>query len=57
VLDVGTFRSAKLPPRATSRCACAAANDAHYLIYTNVDIGLPNFYVTIDRLVDAGARR
>lgn len=33
----------------------AAATDADYLIYTNVDIGLlPNFYVTVDRLIERG---
>jgi hypothetical protein len=33
----------------------AAAADADYLIYTNVDIGLlPNFYVTVDRLIERG---
>jgi hypothetical protein len=32
-----------------------AAADADYLIYTNVDIGLlPNFYVTVDRLIERG---
>jgi hypothetical protein len=33
----------------------AAAVDADYLVYTNVDIALlPNFYVTVNRLVDRG---
>jgi len=57
VLDVGTFRIPRKLPLLSDILMClhAAANDAHYLIYTNVDIGLlPNFYVTIDRLIDAG---
>ena len=33
----------------------AAAPEADYLIYTNVDIGLlPNFYVTVNRLIERG---
>jgi hypothetical protein len=57
ILDVGKFEiSLKLPFIADilSRLHAAAKN-ADYLIYTNVDIGLlPNFYVTVDRLIERG---
>lgn len=56
-LDIGGFETPlKLPLIADilSRLYTAAA-DADYLIYTNVDIGLlPNFYVTVNRLIERG---
>jgi hypothetical protein len=56
-LDLGRFETPlKLPLIADilSRLYTVAV-DADYLIYTNVDIGLlPNFYVTVDRLIERG---
>ena len=56
-LDLGPFEiPLKLPLIADIlNRLYAAAVDADYLIYTNVDIGLlPNFYVTVDHLIDRG---
>ena len=56
-LDLGGFQiPLKLPliGEILNRLHAAAAN-AEYLVYTNVDIGLlPNFYVTVNRLVEGG---
>jgi len=56
-LDIGRWQiEAKLPLITDILTRLhRAASDADYLIYTNSDIGLlPNFYVTVDRLIEKG---
>jgi len=57
ILDFGTFpRPWKLPVMGDIlERLHAAAPDAEYLVYTNVDIALmPNFYVSVNRIIDEG---
>jgi hypothetical protein len=56
VLDVGEFRiKRRLPLVKDILDRAYGAQESDYLIFTNVDIGLlPNFYVTVDRLIDCG---
>jgi hypothetical protein len=55
-LDIGQFELArKLPLIIDILSRLYTAADAEYLIFTNVDIGLqPNFYVTVNWLIDQG---
>ena len=56
VLDVGSFRvPRKLPLIRDILDRLAAATEADYLLYTNVDIGLlPHFYLVVDMLIEQG---
>jgi hypothetical protein len=56
VLDVGTFQvPRKLPIIKDILDRAYETVEADYIIYSNVDIGLlPNFYVSIDKLIDSG---
>lgn len=56
VTDVGTFQKPrKLPILGDILDRLAAASDAEYLIYTNVDIALqPHFYDAVAQIIDQG---
>jgi len=56
VLDVDTFSIPRKLPLIKDILDCAAsASDAEFIIYTNIDIGvLPNFYLSLDRIVNEG---
>jgi hypothetical protein len=56
VLDVDTFSiPRKLPLLKDILDSAAIASDAEFIVYTNVDIGLlPNFYLSLDRIVREG---
>ena len=56
IFDIGSFyKKRKLPFVKDILNRLYDASDAEYFIYTNVDIALmPNFYVTVNKLIDAG---
>lgn len=56
ILDIGSFhKKRKLPLIKDILDRLYGASDAEYFIYTNVDIALmPNFYVTVNKLIGAG---
>ena len=56
ILDLGTFQKPRRLPLLRDILGRAVEHsDAEYVIYTNVDIALlPQFYLAVDRLIDAG---
>jgi hypothetical protein len=56
MLDLGTFQKPrKLPLLVDILDRLYQASDAEYFLYTNVDIALmPNFYLTVNALIEAG---